>query len=286
MDFEEALSVIENLSSSSHPHGSNLKQKLLNSKSGKSKSGDFVCEAIQIFSEILLKFDRSVGSIDDYELFIDQIDQYISKLRSDAKGLFSHQSDFVSSVIPELYCQIFKKKLSQLGENDFIVSGQLDLTIDFQFLNNQREPILFKTKRVDVAVYRPITLTVLEKEYEFIVPVIAVENKVNLDKNMLYGIINTANSIKKMFPNCHYLACTEFSDLTLSDHNYAYSDIDQVYTLRKQKRGDFRRTKIAKQISKPLVLESIELLADNVKTFNSNAPDLEALMVSHGRLII
>jgi hypothetical protein len=286
MDYDHALSFLISLVSPSFPHAANLKQKLNIIGHEDRKKLFSLCTVIEDYAETVTRFRASEGKIEDYHTYIDRTDNYLSMLRSDGSVSFSHQSDFISSVLPELYCQIFEKKLSALNANKFIVSGQIDLPIDFQIINSVKDPILFKSKRVDVAVYRKTKINVFDKKYDFIVPIVAVENKVNLDKNMLYGIINTAASVKRIFPNCCYLTCTEFADLTLNKHNYAYSKIDQVFTLRKQKRADYRRTKVANSLAKYLIMESVELLEKRIGLFEKDTSDLDLLMVNHGRLVV
>ena len=47
------------------------------------------------------------------------------------------------------------------------------------------------------------------EKQDIIIPLVSIENKVNLDKNMLYGIINTSSSIKNIFPGSKYFVYTD-----------------------------------------------------------------------------
>jgi len=244
----------------------------------------FLLRAMEISSENLQKFRESPDDIDGYFQYIKNTDSYISFLRS-ANHSFSHQSDMISSVIPELFCQIFEKKINSLNAKNIIVSGQEDLKIDFQILPNSEEPLVFKSKRVDVCVYRDFDMSINNKSFKLPMPLISIENKVNLDKNMLYGIINTSSSIKNMFPESKFFVYTEFSDLTLDKHNFAYSDIDEIYTLRKQNRGSYRRSKEASPIHAPLIIDALCALEEIIDSISSTGFTLEEKMSQFGKLI-
>ncbi len=249
-----------------------------------SDSENFLKKAIDISFSNFKTFNDKPDETESYTSYIKQTDNYLSFLRNENK-FFSHQSDLSSSVIPELFCQIFKKRIDATGVHDITVSGQEDLKIDFQIIPNITEPLTFKSKRVDVCVYKNIELKLTGKLYTIPVPLIAIENKVNLDKNMIYGIINTSEAIKKMFPESKFYVYTEFSDLQLDKHNFAYSNIDEVYTLRKQKRASFRRTKIANGLHAPLILESLEQITKILKSISTKELNLEEKMYKFGKLI-
>tara|TARA_B100000029_G_C17133100_1_gene799515 strand:- start:9 stop:566 length:558 start_codon:yes stop_codon:yes gene_type:complete len=184
-----------------------------------------------------------------------------------------------------MFCQIFYKKIRTLDLTNIYVSGQEDLKIDFQITSDSNKPLSFKSKRVDVCVYKKAEMIFNGEKQDIIIPLVSIENKVNLDKNMLYGIINTSSSIKNIFPGSKYFVYTEFSDLTLDKHNYGYSDIDEVFTLRKQNRGSFRRTKKANPIDSSLIINSLNSFEE---TFSSNSKSnisIEQRVQKFGKLI-
>ena len=67
------------------------------------------------------------------------------------------------------------------------------------------------------------------------VPVVSIECKTYIDKTMLEGSIATAEKIKSGNPYCLFLVVTEWYDVSY-EVDPAYSRIDQIYVLRKQKR--------------------------------------------------
>ena len=200
-------------------------------------------------------------------------------------NFFSHQSDLISSVIPEFFCQLYKIKLLENKKN-YNVSGQENLKIDFQLQHNKDKQILFKEKRVDVAVFENVNLDLNSSSSKIIIPIIALEIKVNLDKNMMYGIINTSESIKKLFPNSLYCCVTEFADLDLKTQNFKYSDIDEIYILRKQKRSEYRRNKRLSKINIELIEHNLLMFEKKISNDNLNDLSLEDKMNKFGKLII
>ena len=277
--------VIENLnpSSRSTPHLANLLQKLSNDTQNNT-SNSFLIKALEISANNLKIFRESPDESTSYLQYIKDTDEYISFLRTDNK-IFSHQSDMISSVLPELFCQIFEKKLYALNVKDINVSGQEDLKIDFQILPEDGSSLTFKSKRVDVCVYKVLDMSINNENLKIPIPLISIENKVNLDKNMIYGIINTSSSVKKMYPKSKFFVYTEFSDLQLDKHNFAYSSINEVYTLRRQKRGSYRRTKIANPIHAPLIFDAIDALEDIIQDISNPNFTLEQKMYQFGKLV-
>jgi hypothetical protein len=280
--FDETLNLSDILSKST-PHLSNLVQK--SKDDSLDETGKlFLLKAIDKTTTNIKIFREGPDDLSTYLGFIENIDIYMSFLRSENK-FFSHQSDMISSVIPELFCQIFEKKLDALEVKDIIVSGQADLKIDFQILPDLKSPLLFKSKRVDVCVYKNLNMTVHEEDLVIPIPIISIENKVNLDKNMMYGIINTSSSIKKMYPDSKFYVYTEFSDLQLNKHNFAYSDLDEVFTLRRQKRASYRRSKKANPIHPSLIVDLLESFEGLIKSTVVEDLSLEEKMRQFGKLI-
>ncbi|MBA7637597.1 hypothetical protein ES703_45243 [subsurface metagenome] len=142
-----------------------------------------------------------------------------------------------------------------------------------------------KFKRVDVAVLIPAKLKFRGNDIsQFRIPVVAAEVKTNLDKNMIAGISNSVSALKSTFPLCKYFVISEFSDFQFENQNYANTDIDEVYILRRQKRGEFRHTGKAKSISLDVVKDFIEKIIDGLTLIESEVPDITHRL-SKGRLI-
>lgn len=91
--------------------------------------------------------------------------------------------------------------------------------------------------------------------------------------------------MKKTFPNCHYFVVTECSDFDVKKSNYASSGIDEMYVLRKQKRGVIRRNPdLRNPIDASLVYEIASLLISNIYAIRADAVDLTTRM-QNGKLI-
>ena len=261
------ITKIENSIDKSNPHGSNLITKIKLYKDIKSQNylEKFSKKYVELFK--LANKQKKITK-EFLKIYAEKTDEYLLFLRNNI--FFSHQSDLISSVIPEFFCQLYKIKLLENKKN-YNVSGQENLKIDFQLQHNKDKQILFKEKRVDVAVFENVNLDLNLSSSKIIIPIIALEIKVNLDKNMMYGIINTSESIKKLFPNSLYCCVTEFADLDLKTQNFKYSDIDEIYILRKQKRSEYRRNKRLNKIN-------IELVEHNLLMFEKRNSNLFLLI--------
>lgn len=197
---------------------------------------------------------------------------------------FSHQTDFISSIIPEMFCMLFGHIISA-HEAPLEVSAQKDLTIECIFDISNGGTIRFKNKRVDVAVVKPCQLVFSGTDNELPIPLMAIECKTNLDKNMISGIEHSVSELKKTFPDCHYFVVTEVSDFDVKKSNYASSGIDEMYILRQQKRGTIRRNpEQRKPINSILVQEIAEILIHNIAAMNADVVGLDTKMQT-GKLI-
>lgn len=167
----------------------------------------------------------------------------------------SHQSDFKSSIIPEMLCKILQTFL-HVNNNNLKVSAQRDLIIECTYDLNNGDVIVFKNKKVDVAVFDEFDFKFGDNvNLKFPIPIWAIECKTNLDKNMLSGIQFSSQELKKTFPRSKYFVITEFTDFDLNA-NYADSDIDEIYCLRNQTRNEYRKNKsIPNPLNADLVYE-------------------------------
>lgn len=276
------ITKIENSIDKSNPHGSNLITKIKLYKDIKSQNylEKFSKKYVELFK--LANKQKKITK-EFLKIYAEKTDEYLLFLRNNI--FFSHQSDLISSVIPEFFCQLYKIKLLENKKN-YNVSGQENLKIDFQLQHNKDKQILFKEKRVDVAVFENVNLDLNSSSSKIIIPIIALEIKVNLDKNMMYGIINTSESIKKLFPNSLYCCVTEFADLDLKTQNFKYSDIDEIYILRKQKRSEYRRNKRLSKINIELIEHNLLMFEKKISNDNLNDLSLEDKMNKFGKLII
>jgi 5'(3')-deoxyribonucleotidase len=226
------------------PHCRNLKTKAFNENTIKGKRANLTKE---IVSQYLHYFQaiKKLDKINDPEKWITNalkyFEVYYSEIKSDKYRIFSHQSDFLSSLFPEFLYILYNKFV--LGKHkEFVIETQKDLVIDLSFLPYSTAAINFKSKRVDVAILKPCLFTVNEEKLtDFNIALIAIEVKTNLDKNMIGGVEYSVQRLKRTFPLCKYYLISELADFAYEKQNYAASAIDEILITRKQKRSEVRR---------------------------------------------
>lgn len=197
---------------------------------------------------------------------------------------FSHQQDFTSSIIPEMFYFIFSR-IVESSEIPIIVQAQNNLPIECMFDLCDGGRMLFKNKRLDLSLCKKSKLALDGVSHDFVIPMLAMEIKTNLDKKMLAGIENSVSALKRTFPNCMYFVVSEFADLATDKLNYASTDIDEIYIIRNQKRASVRGNKISQNaINKALVIELALKAVSLLESVSDEQLTLEQRMKS-GKLI-
>lgn len=287
MTYDEMITAVEALNTQQQvhrgaiPHGSNLLHQFYKKEAGK----EAMYEDIFLLYMATRNVPYNGEHLEEYvSSVVEKTNDYMGYFWPPANNPFSHQADFTSSIIPEMFCTIFGNIIRDKGIA-LEVSAQKDLTIECTFDITGGGKICFKNKRVDVAVVEPCELTFNGETTELPIPLFAIECKTNLDKNMLSGIEHSVTELKKTFPNCHYFVVTECSDFDVKKSNYASSGIDEMYVLRKQKRGVIRRNPdLRNPIDASLVYEIASLLISNIYAIRADAVDLTTRM-QNGKLI-
>lgn len=295
--YDELIEKIEeankrqNLPMVALPHCSNLLFQLKKRQAGKFNLCIGKKDKISFFNEIVdtylrirdIHFDGT--NLDVYiKEMTDATNTYMNIFWPTKNNPFSHQSDFGSSIIPEMLCSVFGNIIKSRGMG-LEVSAQKDLTIECVFDFSNGGSVRFKKKRVDVAVFKNCHLALDDNENEFPIPLMAIECKTNLDKNMLSGIEYSVGELKKTFPECYYLVVTELSDFDIKKTNYASSGINEMYVLRKQKRAETRKVPYPREnIHCELVKEIAELLIKGLDDINADEDSLVEKMQT-GKLI-
>lgn len=267
------------------PHASNLKAKCKNAlRSGNAIEQNFLCESIEKYLEIRSKIlEGHINTKEWINTVVSSMEEYASILKSKGK-IFSHQSDFLSSILPEALHSIISRVMSETAP-EYKVASQGQIIIECAFLPNQFNPIHLKRKRVDVAVLLPTSMIINEKKLEdFCIPVAALEVKTNLDKNMIAGIEHSAESFKKTFPLCRYFVVSEYADFAVETQNYASSFIDEIFILRKAKRAVGRKGGILPTVDAELIHELIKDVRFHVQRNQLERTALK-LRMTRGRLI-
>ena len=268
------------------PHGSNLRTKV-----AKSISNAGLNEAVLIgigaeYSALLKSIeaypsDDTLGWINEC---LPDFEKYYKFLREDRNKKFSHQSDFLSSLVPEFLYQLYSKFVISKFP-DLEITTQKDIVIDLSFLPYEELPMVVKPKRVDVAIIKNIPLKINDTEVDFNITMVGVEVKTNLDKNMISGVEYSVDRLKKTFPLSKFYLISEFADFAFEKQNYASSQIDEIIILRKQKRSEVRRDiTLTKDIDIELVRSHIDEVMNYLESV-INAPESLNKRMQLGKLI-
>ena len=268
------------------PHGSNLRTKI-----GKTIANTGTNEAVLI--NIGIEYKALLESIETYTSedtlgwineCLPDFEKYYKFLREDRNKRFSHQSDFLSSLVPEFLYQLYSKFVITKFP-DLEITTQKDIVIDMSFLPYQELPMVIKPKRVDVAIIKKMPLKIDDIEVDFNITMVGVEVKTNLDKNMISGVEYSVDRLKKTFPLSKFYLISEFADFAFEKQNYASSQIDEIVILRKQKRSEVRRDITStKDIDIELVKSHIDEVLNYLESVISAPESLNTRMQS-GKLI-
>ena len=112
------------------------------------------------------------------------------------------------------------------------------------------------------------------------VPILAVEIKTYLDKTMLEGVIATAEKLKMGSPYAHSVVVAESYQVSL-DVDPAYSQIDQIYVLRKM-----GKMEVTDKNKKPVDAEVVKLFVfDSIKHIENTWSDVKTKFETKGIII-
>lgn len=284
---EEIISIYNEIiqkSLEAPPHMRNLITQI--NKKNQTKGHSLALEEIiPAYLEFVHKFDVPVKSEGYYIHISESVEKYLNVLKKDECKVFRHQSDFISSVIPELIHRIFSGICEGL-DTEFYVSAQKDVIIDCTFDAFNGGRINFKKKKMDVSITIPIKLNFNNIDYDFAIPVVAIEVKTNLDKNMLSGIEQSVESLKKTFPTCLYYNISELADFAIEKQSYATTKVDEIFILRKQKRSQIRgkNAQTIKPIDVDIIKEIIVKITTHLKNLDVPIEKIKDRM-NEGKLI-
>lgn len=199
MTYAEMIATLSNLNNtqsiplSALPHCSNLLHQLNKGDPSKENVYNQIVNLYIPMRQVLF----CENDIAEYVTSVtEKTNEYMDMLKTLPKSLFPHQADFLSSIVPEMLCVLFWHIIS--GKDvELEVSAQKDLTIECTFDTSNGGTIRFKNKRVDVAVVKPCHLLFNSTNTELPIPLMAIECKTNLDKNMISGIEHSVNELKR-----------------------------------------------------------------------------------------
>ncbi|WP_462137242.1 Bpu10I family restriction endonuclease [Candidatus Mycalebacterium sp.] len=169
---------------------------------------------------------------------------------------FSSQSKLESTILEEFICQVLKKTFGnetlQYGNVKAYSSLYFHYTNKESFKNDLK--VKLNEKDQDVGIYKKITLTIDDEPHDVSIPIVCIECKTYLDKTMLEGSVATAEKIKNGNPKCLFFIVAETYDVK-SDVDIETSQIDNIYVLRKQKRGNNSLSDIKIDVVENLIKE-------------------------------
>ncbi|HZW24504.1 MAG TPA: Bpu10I family restriction endonuclease [Gallionella sp.] len=287
MTWESVLTRLNafSLLPASHPHGSNISTKSSGTLTAAQRNAlTRTIPQYLALHEIAENYESGDVSLHD---LLERTERYYDLVKlPEINNCFSHQSDFVSSVLPELLCVLLRRVVSELPVNrGLIVTAQKDIAIECNFDVAAGGRIIVKRKRMDVAILSPGTLSFRDENIDFGVPAFCAEVKTNIDKNMLSGIESSVETLKQTFPRAKYYAIGEYSDFEIESQNYASTGIDEILIARQQKRSVVRRSpELRNRLSEELLESFLQEVREHLEATTQPHTDLASRLPS-GRLI-
>lgn len=179
------------------------------------------------------------------------------------------------TILEEFFFIMFDKIMCNFKtkhENVFIGKGNSYVSLSFtpncfeDAFNNPQPHIHTKDQdfvlgvAVDIDVKSKGVNTINKKNNKTVIPVVAIECKTYLEKNMLDSCAATATRLKNAMPYCIYMVASEYMKM---DESYPeLTDIDEVYILCKKKNSE--RIKRSKEGKSPFNIDE-ELIVDLYK---------------------
>jgi hypothetical protein len=288
MNVFEEIKWFEENTKKEHVHGRNILAKLKNFRRlNTNQIQELEGKVIPSYKRWKSENEKLVGYSED---IIEKRVEFLNRYKNEIKEIsFSSQSKFHSSVVEEFLYYLFKDFVEELnakkrksGSAKIILGGVKAYTNLYfapqnisSFLEKPNMRVNFKDQ--DFAIYRKIEIKANSESKVVNVPVVSIECKTYVDKTMLEGSIATAEKIKNGNPYCLFLIVTEWYDVS-SDVDPAYSRIDQIYVLRKQK----RRTGSEKPINPDVVKDLFNFVRNHLEREWSN---IDEKLTKTGKII-
>lgn len=297
MNYVESIEYIESQLKScrSLVHASNVVKKCKESKSSKAlamqdlavKYAEYLQKQLSLkgYTDSIIK--KRINLLNDYYDFYD----YNSKHKYNE--LFTSQGKLRPTILEEFIFLLFKDYLEYMKGKPNVVARAYGMgaakaytNLYFSpsdFVNFSKDPsIKINVKDQDFAIFRIVNFNVGEDKdksmsYEAKVPIIAVEVKTYLDKTMLEGAIATAEKLKMGNPYASFIVVSEAYEVS-TDVDPSYSQIDQIYVLRKCR----KRTERAQSIQSDVVLDLFHEAKYHIENIWS---DVKAKLQTSGKII-
>jgi len=242
-----------------------------------------------ICTEIDRRYNLYLTSIRDGEVLagnlapsVEAVGTYLDFAKAVEKEypFFNWRSDYASSILPEYLYRILGISLKGVGITPLFSTR--DSIVEVSLSGGAGGGWDVRRKNQDLCIgLRRERIARDEDDEVFVVPLIAIEVKTNIDINKLNGLDFSAERMKRTFPAARYFLVTETIDFSLSA-NYSSGSIDEIYALRKQMRSQARRVK------KPLEYDVFEQLRADILIMMKKASESVGHVyerLEHGRLI-
>ncbi|MDZ5458017.1 Bpu10I family restriction endonuclease [Azohydromonas lata] len=190
----------------------------------------------------------AVAAVGSYLDFAKEVEATFSR--------FNWRSDFAASILPEFIYRTLGIALTARGFPPLFSTRDSIVEVSLSGTAGGGWDVRRKNQDLCIGLRREKIVRQNGEEL-FLVPLIAMEVKTNIDINKLNGLDYSAERLKRTFPASKYILVTETIDFSL-DQNYASGSIDEIYTLRKQVRSQARREK------KPLEVDVFTQLQSDV----------------------
>lgn len=272
-----------------HVHGRNILAKLRNLDSLSESQKTELQKVIRRYKEW---YENNENLKDFSDISMKERVKWLNDYKNDIEHVgFSSQSKFHSTVIEEFMYYLFKDLINKLNKEveekeektKPILLGGIRAYSNLYFAPENFKSFIKKpnmqvnVKDQDFAIYREIVIKADGEQRTINVPVVSVECKTYIDKTMLEGSIATAEKIKNGNPYSLFLVVTEWYDVSY-DVDPAYSRIDQIFVLRKQKRRSNNNNQI--------YFEVVEDLFNFVRTHLENDwSNIERKLTQYGRIL-
>ena len=273
-------------------HGDNIKGKIRSEKDAaqkellaeiKSKYDEWKRDNLAITDVKKADITKKAALLNAYKDFIGQ-----PKFRKEeGRNVgFSAQSKLHSTVMEEFLYYLFKDISCLVGKT--LEFGSVKAYSNMYFAppnidGFEKEPnLIINVKDQDFSISKKIDIeSKVSAGNQWIpkviyVPIVSIECKTYLDKTMFESGAATAEKIKKGNPYCMYLIVTETYEIS-ADMDPRYSDINQIYVMRKQK----RRNRGIKPINADLVYD---LFQDVETHLNSDWHNVDS-KIEQGKMI-
>lgn len=229
-----------------HVHGKNL-QTYTNRQSGERRiQFEHIEAAYEEYRNVIASID-SLNSED-----ITRIVAALNAYRATAIPVFdtldnAGQKALGYTIMEEFFYLLFNKKIQLMNithPNLFVGKGNSYVSLSFtpaSFDDLFHNPNAYiHTKDQDFVLGANIELTITSdghrKVKSTVIPVVAIECKTYLERNMLDACAATASRLKSAMPYCIYIVAAEY--LKMTDASPELTDIDEVYVLCRAKNSE------------------------------------------------